>query len=70
MHPEKKTDLTNQQLIDSSDYLGPAVSSTDCTGLIPSGPTDQSEREAYEEILSYTPVSHAKAARGTRSPDR
>ena len=30
--------LTNQELIDSYDYLSGAASSQDCTGLIPSAP--------------------------------
>lgn len=52
-------DSQNRRLIDASDYLGPAVSSTDCTELIPSGLTDRTELEAYEEMYAFTPVKKA-----------
>lgn len=31
-----------------------ACSSTDCTGLIPSLPQSEAEREAYEDLYPYT----------------
>ena len=37
------------------DYLGSACSSTDCTGLIPAGVTNQEELEAYEDLYPYQP---------------
>ena len=33
---------------------GGAVSSQECTGLIPSDPKSRAERAAYEDILDYT----------------
>ena len=48
----------NQKLIDSYDYLSNAVSTMDCTGLIPSAPKTTAELDSYEEKLcmhaSYT----------------
>lgn len=63
MCSKKKSDVQNQRQIDDSDYLGPSVSATDCTGLIPSGLTNRAELEAYEEMYAFTPVKSA-------SPDR
>ena len=39
--------LTNQELIDSYDYLSGAASSQDCTGLIPSAPLSEAELDSY-----------------------
>lgn len=50
-----KPQPSNQQIIDSYDYLSNTVSSQDCTGLIPSGPVDESQRESYEAIYHYQP---------------
>lgn len=36
------------------DYLKPA-STQDCTGLIPSGITDEEEIEHYEELYPFLP---------------
>lgn len=46
---------TNEEIIDNFDYLANAASSQDCTGLIPSEPADEAEREAYEEVYRYLP---------------
>lgn len=55
----KNSARKNQQLIDSSDYLGPAASAMDYTGLIPSGLTVQAELESYEEMYSFIPVKES-----------
>ena len=55
MATKKKTDSENHRIIDSYDYLGPAASSMDCTGLIPSGPKSRAELDAYEELYPFTP---------------
>ena len=55
MATKKKTDPENQRIIDSYDYLGPAASSMDCTGLIPSGLKSRNELESYEELYPFTP---------------
>ena len=52
---KQKNDSENQRIIDSYDYLGKAVSSTDCTGLIPAGPVNRAELESYEALYSYRP---------------
>ena len=50
--------LTNQELIDSYDYLSGAASSQDCTGLIPSAPL--SEAELYPFLPPVPPASDIK----------
>lgn len=59
---EKKTvnvnPLSNQELIDSYDYLATAASSHDCTGLIPSAPLNPAELDSYEELYPFLPRSH------------
>ena len=56
---EKKTvnvnPLSNQELIDSYDYLATAASSHDCTGLIPSAPLNPAELDSYEELYPFLP---------------
>ena len=37
---------SNQEIIDSYDYLSNAASAQDCTGLIPSGPASKAELES------------------------
>ena len=64
---EKKTvnvnPLSNQELIDSYDYLATAASSHDCTGLIPSAPLNPAELDSYEELYPFLPpVSSADDA--------
>ena len=51
MKPEKTTE--NQRIIDSYDYLEKAVSSMDCTGLIPAPVQTDSELEAYQELYPF-----------------
>lgn len=51
MEPNKK----NEEIIEGYDYLGNSASTQDCTGLIPTLPQDEAEREAYEEIYPYMP---------------
>ena len=52
--------LTNQELIDSYDYLSGAASSQDCTGLIPSAPLSEAELDSYEELYPFLPPSDIK----------
>ncbi len=46
---------SNEEIIDSYDYLSNAASSQDCTGLIPSDPVSVEELEAYEELYHFLP---------------
>ena len=46
---------TNQEVIDSYDFLSNAASTQDCTGLIPSGPVNEDELESYEAVYHYQP---------------
>lgn len=46
-------DQKNRQIIDSYDYLANAASSQDCTGLIPSEPSSDAERESYQDLYAY-----------------
>ena len=50
-----KKDKNNETVIDGYDYLGNSGSATDCTGLIPSEPLTEAERDSYEEVYHYQP---------------
>lgn len=52
---EKNTEKTNEEIIDSYDYLSNAASTQDMTGLIPSEPVSKEELEAYEELYHFLP---------------
>lgn len=49
----KKREKTNQEIIDSYDYLANAASAMDCTGLIPSAPQSEEELESYQDIYQF-----------------
>lgn len=51
---DKKT-VENREIIDGYDYLGNSCSAMDCTGLIPSQPQSDAERDSYEEVYHYMP---------------
>lgn len=51
----KPKDPTNQEIIDSCDFLSNAASTQDCTGLIQSGPINEDELESYEALYHYQP---------------
>lgn len=51
----KPKDPTNQEIIDSCDFLSNAASTQDCTGLIPSEPINEDELESYEALYHYQP---------------
>lgn len=55
-----KSSPSNQEIIDSFDFLSNAASTQDCTGLIPSGPVNEDELESYETVYHYQPprLSH------------
>ena len=57
MHFPSKTEMerSNQEIIDSYDYLGNAASTTDCTGLIPSEPVSKAELESYQDLYQFEP---------------
>ncbi len=55
MKPENNKERTNQEIIDSYDYLSNAASSQDCTGLIPSRPLSEAELESYEDLYHFLP---------------
>ncbi|MEZ3433462.1 MAG: hypothetical protein K1W34_02315 [Lachnospiraceae bacterium] len=52
---KKNTEKTNEEIIDSYDYLSNAASTQDMTGLIPSEPVSKEELEAYEELYHFLP---------------
>lgn len=64
MKEKRKKD--NPEIIDGYDYLGNSCSVMDCTGLIPSAPASQAERESYEEVYHYQP----KAAPAQKKEER
>ena len=47
---------SNQEILDSFDYLSGAASPTDCTGLIPTPAHTPEERKSYEEIYHFLPT--------------
>ena len=49
----KKNEMKNQDIIDSFDYLSNAASTWDCTGLIPSSPSERAELESYEYVYHF-----------------
>ena len=49
------TPKENKKIIDDYDYLANAASSGDCTGLIPSLPTSDTELESYQDVYQYQP---------------
>ena len=51
---------TNREIIDGYDYPAHAASSTDFTGLIPSLPEKEGEREAYNDIYQFRPRALAQ----------
>ena len=51
----QKREKTNQEIIDSYDYLSNAASSQDCTGLIPSEPESEAELQSYEDLYHFLP---------------
>lgn len=51
---------TNQDIIEGYDYLGNSCSTTDCTGLIPSAPSSEAERDSYEDVYHYQPKAAPK----------
>ena len=46
---------SNQEIIDSYDFLSNSASTQDCTGLIPSGPVNEDELTSYETVYHYLP---------------
>ncbi len=53
---------SQKQIIDNYDYLSNAASTTDCTGLIPSLPQDESELESYNSTYHFLPPDQKKPA--------
>lgn len=51
---KSKTNKKVDDMIPEYDYLK-ASSAQDCTGLIPSLPTDEGEIENYEELYPFLP---------------
>ena len=46
---------SNQEIIDSYDFLSNSASTQDCTGLIPSAPVNEDELKSYETVYHYLP---------------
>lgn len=58
---EKKK--SNQEILDSYDYLAHAASTQDCTGLIQTPPQNEAEIESYESIYPYLPPEQEDSLR-------
>lgn len=46
---------SNQESIDSYDFLSNSASAQDCTGLIPSAPVNEDALTSYETVYHYLP---------------
>ena len=62
-----KSATSNQEIIDSCDFLSNAASTQDCTGLIPSGPVNEDELEFYEAVYHYQPPRFSDREKETQS---
>ena len=60
-----KSSPSNQEIIDSFDFLSNAASTQDCTGLIPSGPVNEDELTSYETVYHYLPPQIKNAQKET-----
>ena len=47
---------SNQESIDSYDFLSNSASAQDCTGLIPSAPVNEDALTSYETVYHYLPT--------------
>jgi hypothetical protein len=61
--PLDNRDLNSFDSESSSQAFLNSFSFTDCTGLIPSMPQTQAEKDAYREICSYEPRPSDKKIR-------
>ncbi|MBR5509615.1 MAG: hypothetical protein IKV59_06140 [Lachnospiraceae bacterium] len=50
----KHQEIKSSTNLDDFRYIKPN-SAQDCTGLIPAGPVDENELEAYEELYPFLP---------------
>ncbi|MDO5425922.1 MAG: hypothetical protein Q4F41_19655 [Eubacteriales bacterium] len=55
MNKRKEPNAGTASVFDDYDYLGKACSATDCTGLIPAGPVDKAQLEAYHALYPFDP---------------
>lgn len=57
-----KKNKSNEEIIDSYDYLTNAASSMDCTGLMPTPAYTPEQRESYDAIYHFkaTPLNSEK----------
>ena len=51
----KKQEKSNEEIIDSYDYLAHCGAASECTGLIPSLPESKEELKSYENVYPFTP---------------
>ena len=56
---------TNQEVIDSYDFLSNSASAQDCTGLIPSAPVNEDALTSYETVYHYLPPQIKNAQKKT-----
>ncbi len=68
--PNAKQPKTNNEIINSYDYLANAASSQDMTGLIPAAPESTEELEAYEELYHFLPPNSRAKNIGTEAQSK
>ena len=56
---------SNQESIDSYDFLSNSASAQDCTGLIPSAPVNEDALTSYETVYHYLPPQIKNAQKKT-----
>lgn len=56
---------SNQEIIDSYDFLSNSASAQDCTGLIPSAPVNEDALTSYETVYHYLPPQIKNAQKKT-----
>lgn len=52
---QKEYENANKNIDKCLDQMANAYSAYDCTGLIPSKPTNEAELESYNEVYNYLP---------------
>ncbi len=60
MNQKEKRKNLQEEAQDSFYNITKAASSTDCTGLVPSGILDEAESESYSELYAIHPPKASK----------
>lgn len=64
----EKDRMNQKQSVDMQEYefdICNACSATDCTGLIPVAPQDESELDSYKDIYNFEPPKRQNSGKKT-----